>query len=215
MAGMEGEETPCAADVQHAQEMRGALRLFLIANDLEHRLWPESEVKRAQAAYRRAGGGPPYDGLSQSLGKERLDEILQSIVEERQAELRFHAVLNGHNDPCHSCGGRDGLTGHPFALVRVTKRERDWKPVAISAALTALAFPLIGAGALYGPGKTTSGNLLGMKLILCAACLNNRKGLFGMYMAKERDAALHPLWGDLHGAGFTKFVRFDEISKWL
>jgi hypothetical protein len=204
------EDREAASDA----EIRNGLRQVLIAQDNECKLWSKKEVERARNGFARLGGIPSYEGLCQSLGKERVDATLNDIIQQRIEEQRFHATLQANGDPCHGCGATEGLSHHDFGLVRITKRERDWKSVGISAAISAVTIPLVGAGALYGPSKTATGHVLKMRLALCVTCKDQRKGLFGTFSVRERDGTIHPLWNDLHAAGFTKFLSAVELTKW-
>ncbi len=195
-------------------EIQDGLRQVLIAQDTEYKLWPQNEVERARNGFARLGGMPPYEGLCQSLGKERVDLTFKAIIQQRIEERRFHASLQAVGDPCHACGATENLSYHDFGLVRITKQERDWKSAGISAAISAVTLPLVGASALYGASKTATGHVLKMRLALCITCKNQRKGLFGAFWVRERDGLMHPLWKDLHEAGFTKFLSAVELRNW-
>jgi hypothetical protein len=103
---------------------------------------------------------------------------------------------------CHKCGGTAGLTAWDFGLGKVLSTNRAWSETAISAALSAVAVPLIGFGMLRLPGKRTSFSVLRLRLVLCDACLRNRVG----YSA-------HPLWEEANRQGYTEFFGTTELGK--
>jgi hypothetical protein len=198
----------------NAPEWRDYLRLMLIALDDNSKLWPPTEVRKARNAFARTGVVPSGAHYAELFGEQALDSHLRAIAQERVAEMRFHAQLQGDNDPCHVCGKSDGLTYHEFGLAMVHSTKRDWKMTGISVAISAVTLPLLGAGSL-ATGKTTSGNLLKLRLVLCPTCLNERQNFFGVFVSKERHCQVHPLWTDLHSAGFTKFVPKDQLLRWV
>jgi hypothetical protein len=197
------------------------LRQVLIANDTEYKLWPEQEVRIARNGLIRLGGIPPPEVLHKHFGKEPFDEAMAELVRQREQELKegrarvqFRDALRGTDSPCVACGATTDLTHHEFGLARITKTERDWKSVGISAAISAATLPLLGAGALYGPGKSQTANVLRMNLVLCKSCVDKRRGFLGGYLPKAGDCSSHPLWKQLQEAGFTKFLDEYELRKW-
>ncbi len=195
-------------------EWQAALKHFAIAHDTEHKLWPDWQVKQSQNAFARQGGTPSYDALCAHFGKDKLDTALQGIIQERRAWLKFETELQGTESPCHVCGLTSALDYYDFGLARIISEERDWKSVGISGALSAVTLPLLGAGALYGPGKNTKGYLLRMRLVICKSCVNKQKNFLGIFYAGEQRCAAHPLWKELHDVGFTKFVSTGDLRNW-
>jgi hypothetical protein len=190
------------------------LREVLIATDTEHKLWSEQEVSRARNGLARHGGIPSLTALYHHFGKEPLDRAMEEFVRERVAWLQFQAALQGTDSPCFDCGATTDLTYHQFGLARITKTERDWKSVGISAAISAATLPLLGAGALYGPSKTQTANILRMRLVFCKSCVDKRRGFFGGFTANAEHCSSHPLWKQVQEAGFTKFLNEFELKSW-
>ena len=193
-------------------EIQNSLRLILIAYDTDYKLWPKSMVDRAQERLAGLNGIPRYETLCQSLGKERVDVTFTAIIQQRREELRFHAALQAVGDPCHLCGATEKLNYHDFGLACVTEQAPDWKPAMISAALSSVSLPFVGLSALFGPGKTRTRDVLKMRLALCEACEDQRRGSIGRFSVREQDGKAHPLWNYLREAGFTKFLSAGELT---
>ena len=144
-----------------------------------------------------------------------LTALLQHFVQEKRSSDELHRKLQAIDDPCHGCGGTEALAEFEFGLARNQKQARDWTSTGLSAAISAATIPLLGTGAIYGPGKTSTAQLLRLQLKLCPSCVNARKGFFGGFSAKEGDCRIHPMWQDLQGAGFTKFIGTNELKLWI
>lgn len=193
-----------------------AIKLFLIASDVAYQVWSKEEVESVRRTFvQRQGAVPTLQFLAERFDNDKLTTLLQHFVQEKQASVDLHRKLQAVDDPCHGCKSADQLTDFEFGLARNQKQERDWKSTGISAAVSALTMPLLGVGALYGPGKTSTAQLLRLRLKLCQKCINSRKGLFGGFAAKEDTCALHPMWNDLQGAGFKKYVGTNELGSWI
>jgi hypothetical protein len=195
-------------------QWRETLRGVLIASDTDYKFWSEQEVTRARNGFTRHGGVPSLAALHHNFGKEPLDRVMENLLRERVAWLQFQAALQGTGSPCVDCGTTVDLTYHEFGLARITKTERDWKSVGISAAISAATLPLLGAGALYGPGKTQTANILRMRLVLCKSCVDKCRGFFGGFTANADHCSKHPLWKQTQEAGFTKFLNEFELKSW-
>lgn len=191
-------------------------QLVLIANDTEYRVWNNEEVEKVRRTFiQRQGAVPTIDFVAQRFDNEKLTALLQHFVEEQHASVELHRKLQAIDDPRHGCGAKESLTVFEFGLARVQKKERDWTSTAISAAVSAVTVPLLGAGALYGAGTMSTGQLLRLRLKLCPSCIDSRKGLFGGFTVKESNCDAHPMWQTLHGAGFTKFIGTHDLKSWI
>jgi hypothetical protein len=206
---------PAEFEDSNIPDARAFLRQVLVAQDHSSKLWPAVEVKRTQAGFAKNGGIPSYERLCEVFEEQVLEATLRSLIDERRAELRFQGELQGVGHPCHSCGGLDTLNHYDFGIVRVHTEQKDWKAAGLSVALSAVTLPLLGVGRLYGPGKTTTGNLLKLRIVLCKSCTNARRNFFGAFVVKESHCVIHPLWKELREAGFTMFVPTQELWKWI
>ncbi len=192
-----------------------ALRLALIADDKKHEFWSEAEVQGARSKFMRLRGSIPSLTELEAHYGERLFSMIDTILQERVNWLLLNAALQGTHDPCHVCKATDSLTYHPFGLSRVLSKQRNWKGTAVSAAVSAISLPLVGAGALYGPSTEKTAQIMRMRLVLCQSCLNERKGLLGGFLAKSKHAKCHPLWDSLNEAGYELFIDAHDLeNKW-
>ena len=197
-------------------EYPGAIRLVLIANDQEYKVWSTEEVDRTRRTFiQRRGGVPTLEDLLSRFDNDKLHALLQHFVAEKSAADQLDRKLQSTGDPCHACGSTETPSEFDFGLARNHKTNRDWKTVGLSAAISAVTLPLLGTGALYGPAKSSTAQLLRLKLKLCPKCLSSRRGLFGGFTAKEADCQLHPLWKELYDAGFSKFVGPNDLKSWI
>ena len=195
-------------------EVREMLRLVLIASDTQYRLWPEEEVVRARKGFARYGGVPTFAALYHNFGKEPLDRAMEEIGRERVAWLQFQDALQGTRSPCFDCGATSDLTYHEFGVARITKSERDWKSVGFSVAVSAATIPLLGAGAILGPGKSQTADILRMRLVLCKSCVDKRRGFFGGFTVNADHCSIHPLWKQVQETGFIKFLSEYDLKSW-
>ena len=196
-------------------QYRDAIKLILIANDAEFTAWPKSEVEDARRnIIARKGGIPSLGNLAERFDNEKLTTLLQGYVSEQHGLVQFHNGLQGKDNPCHACSGATDVSYFDFGLARMIKQERDWKSTGISAAISAVTIPLLGVGGLYGPSKTSTAQLLRMRVALCKNCVESRKGIFGGFKANEGNCSAHPMWRECHNAGFTKFISNNELTSW-
>ncbi len=196
-------------------EYPSAIRLVLIASDDEYCFWSREEVEKVRRTFmQRRGSVPTLQDLAARFDTEKLAALLQRLVQEKQSSDKLLRKLQATDDPCHDCGSTEALASFNFGLTRNQEPARDWSSTRISAAASAITLPLLGIGAVYGPGKSSTAELLRLQLKLCPSCVNARKGFFGGFSAKESDCANHPMWQELHGAGFTKFIGTDELKSW-
>ena len=191
------------------------LRYAVIAGDKEHKLWPAEEVNEVRGKFLRLRGSIPSDSELQSQFGEHLETMIQKIVEDRVSWLQLEAQLLGTTSSCHSCSSTNELSYHNFWLAQVVKKDRDWTGSLISIAASAVTAPLLGAAALYGPVASKTASMMQLRLVLCANCLGQRKGIFGGFTVNSKHAQMHPLWKQLNEAGFTEFVdAYDLATKW-
>jgi hypothetical protein len=54
-------------------------------------------------------------------------------------------------------------------------------------------------------------SILAMQLALCSMCQKRESNWTGLFMLKERHAALHPMTEQLRAAGFTKFLDNEQV----
>jgi hypothetical protein len=197
-------------------EFPPAVRLVLIASDVEYQVWSKEEVDQVRNTFlKRRGSIPTLQDLADRFDNEKLTALLDQIVQEKRSSDKLTRLLLADGAPCHGCGAADDSVGHEFGLVRVKDKSRDWSATTLSAALSAFTLPLLGAGALYGPSKDSAGQLLRLRLRLCPKCTDERRGIFGGFKANETACSIHPVWNDLQSAGFTKFVAASELKSWI
>ena len=192
-----------------------AIKLVLIASDTEYKLWPQAEVEQVRRTFMaRRGQVLTLEDAAQQFDVEKLNEVLQRMVSEQHDSIQFSNALQSVGSPCHACGSTEQLNTYDFGLAKIIKQERDWSSTGISAAVSAVTIPLLGTGALYGPSKTKTAQILRMKLMLCRSCIEKRKGIFGGFKLVEEHCRLHLVWSKCQGAGFTKFIGPSELSGW-
>jgi hypothetical protein len=103
---------------------------------------------------------------------------------------------------CHACGRRDNLHSWDFGLGKKITTNRAWGGTALSIAISAVTIPLIGAGGLQLPGKSTRYQVLRLRLILCGSCW---KG--------GAQYSLHPRWQKATQLGYTEFFDAEGLKK--
>src|SRR5262249_13015928 len=120
---------------------------------------------------------------------------------------------------CHICQRSTFLEPFYCGLVKVLSTQRDWAGLVkrfVVATAVSIPLSLIGFRALPNPipGKTISGELLRLKLMVCSSCIERRRGRFGHVKLKREDWACHPAWGEAHQLGYNRFVPPEELSAW-
>lgn len=121
---------------------------------------------------------------------------------QEQVELAELFAIDRKLYECHACGKTDNLSGRVFGLAKKTGTKRAWSDTALSAVLSVVTVPLLGAGMLAFPGKKTQFNVLRLQLILCDI---HRDIPVGYY--------LHPWWEPARQLGYTEFFDADRLSK--
>ena len=188
-------------------QARKMLTLALAANDLEHRLWPPEGRQRAILIWNQSQGYiPSADAIAKHIGEDLAQSYLPFIVQRR----KFFNSLVGYRSPCHYCKSTTSdLQSFDFALTAVT--SRGWAGTAVSAAASLATIPLFGVGALVLPGSSYKGMTLHLRIVVCPSCKSENKNIFGLFMINKSRAAHHPMWSELHDAGFAKYADFTDM----
>src|SRR5579859_752755 len=122
------------------------------------------------ANYRHKCGGILYKSAAEF--QKRIIPSNERELEPRltQEQRQFvDALLSIDNKPheCHACGRTEDLNRWDFGLAKETGTKRDWSMTAWSVVVSAVMLPLLGAGSLELPGKSTHFNVLRLQLVLC------------------------------------------------
>jgi hypothetical protein len=184
------------------------LRGALAAHDAQSQLWPPESVELARSRFQRARGTiPSLERVIQEVGPERAEQLGPQIIEQR----RFKNALLGYRSPCHYCASEADLVRWNFSLMKVQDSRVSMGVSLASAAISAISFPLLGAGAVSLPGRAHSGQALHLRLVTCKPCCKVHGNFFGLFVLNEDRASRHPLWGPLHEHGFTRFLPEDKM----
>lgn len=205
----------CGTPAEHVERW---LELALVANDAEHRLFGNEEVKQARfALVREIGSVPPLDTFVAWYGRELADAVWKRAAQ-RRVDLRilYRDAEEMEHAPraCDLCGRFEGVHRLPFAFANVISDETDWSGTAGTAAASAVTLALFGVGAVRGPGKRTVAKLLRLDLRLCEPCHAARKGLLGVKL-RAADAQRHPVAPRAMAFGFTRFYDERELAKFV
>lgn len=186
------------------------LKLTLAAHDDTYTFWPKESVEFARGQWKKHQGEvPSIEAVAQHIGIKRTDEFMDKIVEWR----KFDNLLKGYKKPCYYCSSEQDLVYFDFALMRISEAKREYSATLASAAMSAIAIPIIGFGALKLPGKSITGAAYHMKLVVCKPCSKKEGNMFGLFMMNEKRAAKHPLWNTLQDAGFMKFLEQEKMPE--
>ena len=185
------------------------LKSVMAAHDDNFYLWPKQSVKFARGQWRKHQQGqvPSVDAVVNHIGAERALELAKEVVKWRA----FDNALKGYQSPCHYCGSEHDLVPFDFALMRVNETKHELGGTLVSAAISAMAIPLLGVGALKLPGKSFQGVAYHLKLAVCKPCCKREGNIFGLFMINEKRASKHPMWDTLQEAGFTKFFDREKM----
>ena len=150
------------------------------------------------------GCGREAPPLSRSAGRRGVPDkqkrrAIESIEENRlESLLRERPVKIGQ---CLICTSSYRLAAFDFGLAKV-KVARDWTATIASAAISAVAIPLVGFGAVRLPDKTTGIRMYKLRITLCEECLSE--------LAKSvPDPSIHPWFWILWDHGYTTLVSPD------
>jgi hypothetical protein len=108
-----------------------------------------------------------------------------------------------HSSSCHKCGSNAAPHVWLFGLGKIVSNRRAWGETAVTAAVSAVTLPLLGAGALRFPGKKTSFQVLQLRLRLCDPCARGKDTAYSM----------HPAWTKAMALGYTEFFDTSELNK--
>jgi hypothetical protein len=129
---------------------------------------------------RSCGAPVPPESPSQSGSSLALEEgaIRDILSEDRQST------------GCHKCGSKATQHTWQFGLGKVIASRHAWGQTAISAAVSAVTLPLLGAGVLKLPGKETSFHVLRLRLNLCDSCARSKGTAYSMHPAWKKATSL-------------------------
>jgi hypothetical protein len=122
---------------------------------------------------------------------------------DQEAIISEILAQDSHSGSCHKCGSNLPLHTWRFGLGKIVSSRRDWGETAVSAAVSAVTLPLLGAGALRFPGKKTSFHMLQLRLRLCDSCARSKDTAYSM----------HPGWRNATSLGYTEFFDATELRK--
>lgn len=185
------------------------LKTILAAHDVEFTYWPQKTVEWAQAYLKnKLGRLISIEEFAIKIGVDKTEQFTSEILQWRV----FDAQLKGYRQPCQYCGRSADLVSLDFGMMSVSSEKLEVGKSLMSTAISALTLPTLGVGAISLPGKSKTGALLHMKLIICRPCMKKEGNFFGVFMINEKRASKHPLWNDLFNAGFTRYVSKEEFS---
>ena len=186
------------------------LKAVLAAHDSKCQLWDLESVEFARKRYQaRLGYIPSIEMVVGLIGVDRAELMIPQIVEWR----KFNHALVGKHDPCHFCGSKERLQRYRFGLMHVESSTRNWGAAAATATISAVTLPFLGVARIFLPGKSYSGALLRLQLVVCEVCAKKNRRLLTGFWATEKHAMRHPLWESLHAAGFTKYIDPEDLGK--
>lgn len=139
--------------------------------------------------------GSPLFGEANAAGKAALTQEQRQLAEEL-------LPIDQKPNECHACGRTAGLYGWDFGLGKKLSSQRAWGETAVSAAVSAITIPLIGAGRLELPGKRMHLRVLRLRLILCDDCSR-----------KQVAYTFHPWWNQAFRLGYTEFLTPDDLKN--
>ena len=185
-----------------------SLRIVMAASDATYQHWPKESVDWARDTLQRARSHvPSVEKIGRAIGPQRTERLLTETHDWR----KFDNDLKGYGSACHCCGSTSEIGHFGFGMMRVAKSELKIGATAATALASAFLLPLVGAGAIRLPGRSLEGSILFLKLALCPICRKREANWMGLFMLKEKHAALHPLWKQLQEAGFAKFLEEERV----
>lgn len=197
------------------EEIAKLIFLIVVAHDGGHELWSRDQVLAAERHLTQHFGSVPKPSALHDLYRpEEVQQVVQDVISSRRQELQAIRTMEGVDSPCHLCGSVTDLTRHVFGMSKVLSRKLtwDWSEAGVSAAVSAIALPLVGVGRFAGPGVTTQRQYLRMNLVVCASCLRKRRRLFGVVFRKK-DYRMHPWFENAKELGFTKVLDGYELPR--
>lgn len=133
---------------------------------------------------------------------DKLPHQIETAQNEQRHVIDELLPIDQRRQECHSCGRRDTLHSWDFGLGKKIATSRAWGGTALSAAISAVTIPLIGAGGLQLPGKSTSYQVLRLRLVLCDSCWKGGAGY-----------SLHPWWQKAAQLGYLEFFDAEGLKK--
>ena len=195
------------------------IRLTVIANDMDSRLWTSNEVTGARGFLKKKYKQiPTLEDLSDWFGTEAVQHEVTDFVEGQARYLRYIQdiySLDEKGEVCHKCGSAFMVKRYLFGLAEITSEKRTWLETAFSVALSAITLPTIGYGGLALPGKTTTARVLRLHLSLCASCAKQSKNWVRTVQLRQEDCVKHPAWQKAQALGFTRFLSEEELAKYV
>lgn len=109
--------------------------------------------------------------------------------------------IDPKSDKCHACGRKERLHRWEFGLGKPVSSRPAWGGTALSVAVSAVALPLIGVGALQLPGKKVSYRVLRLSLVLCEDCWK-----------EQTNYTVHPWWQAAGRLGYKDFFDAEQLK---
>jgi hypothetical protein len=196
------------------QRLAGAI---VIASDSERALWAEQDVAAARKwLVSEHGEVLAISHLMRLFGAPAAHRFVKAFTGLRR-ELRddLGAVLSvpAPSGVCHDCGTAGDVTRHLFGLARAGARQESWSEAGVAAALSAIAFPVVGLAFIAGPSESVAGPILRLEIQFCIPCEKKRKPFFGKVYLREDDYALHPRWRTALRHGFRQFLPGSDLVE--
>jgi ribosomal protein L40E len=146
------------------------------------------------------------EAAKHSSDQSTRDEVSRQVEtpqdEEQRRLIDELLPIDQRTKECHACGRRNNLHGWDFGLGKKSSSARAWGGTALSIAISAVTIPLIGAGGLQLPGKSTRYQVLRLRLVLCDSCWDGKV---------KYD--LHPWWQKATQLGYTEFFDAKGLKK--
>lgn len=140
---------------------------------------------------------------STPIPPESLPQNDAPIAVEEQAVIRDIVSEDLQSTGCHKCRSNAAPHTWQFGLGKISSSRHAWGETAISAAVSAVTLPLLGAGALKFPGKKTSFQVLRLRLRLCDSRARHR----------QRAYSMHPAWKKAQALVYTEFFDAAELNR--
>jgi len=126
----------------------------------------------------------------------------EALTQEQRQLINELLPIDQKPHECHACGRTNGLYVWDFGLGKKLSSQRAWGDTAMSAAVSAIALPVIGLGFIRLPGKNIRLSVLRLRLILCDVC--SRRQVAYTY---------HPWWNQAFRLGYTEFLTPDDLKS--
>ena len=137
------------------------------------------------------------------VAPESPSQSSSSLSPQQEAIIRDIVSEDRQSTGCHKCGSKAAQHTWQFGLGKVISSRHAWGETAISAAVSAVTLPLLGAGILKLPGKETSFHVLRLRLNLCDSCARSKGTAYSMHPARKKATSL----------GYTEFLDASELGR--